>query len=326
MKFLIVTNRELQSSSARDETLFGEGVNKAGPSVLRLAWARKNKGKWRLQLIDEPSSVDPENPPSRKVLSQYMRRLKNNKKDCVVYIHGYNKKFKESIKQAHDISQLYGVGVIAFSWPSNPRIWVSEEEYKEAMSIASNSIVALDRTLEKVELCARDDRRVKSKISINLLIHSLGNYILEKFVKDPIFSGETRVFDNIIMNAADVDLDTHVEWTKNMKYARRVYATINDKDWILNLSESVNPDRLGNTPRHLTSDRLTYFDLSDGKNVGNKHQHFGTTARRNPVVKQFFSNVLHGKQGLPLPGVIFDIDKNAHVLEEKEDDRWNDRR
>ena len=50
MKFLIVTNRNLRNQNATDENLFGEKPNVRGPSELRLAWAEKLAGAWKLEL------------------------------------------------------------------------------------------------------------------------------------------------------------------------------------------------------------------------------------------------------------------------------------
>ena len=315
MKLLIITNRKIIDSAATDETLFGDQVNDKGACELRLAWAEKGAhGKWKLKLIPEPTQMKLDDVPSQAAFQEYNQLLRAKKKDCVFYIHGFNKTFEESLSQSHRIHKRYGVGVVTFSWPSNPGGWITDE-YREAKAIALNSIVALDRAFEKLGtyMCQESDEFCE--ISFNLLVHSLGNYMFEKFIRAPIFSRETRMFDNIVLNAADVNLESHEQWTDTLKYARRVYTTINEGDKILNLSEWVNPDRLGNTARNLISDRVDYFDLSDGKNVDGKHQHFEVTAAVNTVVETFFRNVLHGRQGLPLSGTSFDREKNAFILE-----------
>ena len=320
MKLLIFSNRNVKNANASDEKLFGEKVNGKGPDEIRLAWAQKSAGgKWKLKLIDEPDTVDPENPPSANVLEEFFTELSRAKNDCVVYIHGFNKSFEESIEQSNDISNRYRVGVISFSWPSNPKRWISSDEYEVAKATAINSSVALDRTISKIGSSILNAWDSDFSISLNLLVHSLGNYVLQNFVQSRLFSDETRVFDNIIMDAPDVDLENHSQWTERMKYARRRYVTINEDDWVLRHSVSRNGGqrRLGNSASDLSSEQLTYFDLSDGKNVIHKHNHFEDTAKGNMVVKQFFSRTLHGGEGLPISGVKFDEKKNAYVLVEK---------
>ncbi len=314
MKLLIVTNRKVRNGSATDNTLFGETVNDKGASELRLAWAEKiGGGRWKLALIDEPATLTLDNSPSQDAFQNYVSALHNRKKNCVFYVHGFNKTFTESLEQAHSIHKRYAVGVVAFSWPSNPGGFIVNE-YKRAQAIASNSVVALDRTFEKLGayMCQNPDELCE--ISFNLMLHSLGNFMFEQFIRNPIFSNETRLFDNIILNAADVDLASHEQWTNRLKYARRVYAIINERDNILDYSDVINPERLGNTAKYLDSHRVTYFNLTDGKNVNKKHQHFESTAEANATVELFFRKALHGDAGLPLPGTRFDALKNAHEL------------
>ena len=314
MKILVVTNRKINNSSATDHTLFGEQVNDKGASELRLAWAEKGAGgKWNLVLIPEPSRLTPENIPSLAAFREYVQILNAKKMDCVYYIHGFNKAFIETLQQAHEVHKRYGVGVIVFSWPSNPGGFIFNE-YRRAQAIASNSVVALDRTFEKLGSYLHLEPDESCEISFNLLLHSLGNYLFEMFIRHPIFSGETRIFDNIVLNAADVDHDQHNEWTHSLKYARRVFAIINERDTILGASDIINPDRLGNTTRDLDSPQLDYFDLSDGENVDKKHRHFESTASQNKVVASFFKKVLHGRQGFPLEGATFNSEKNSYEL------------
>lgn len=311
MKTLIITNRKVNNSNATDETLFGEQVNDKGASELRLAWAEKGPGgKWVLELIGEPNQLAEDNMPSREAFNEYVTALQANGKDCVFYIHGFNKSFEESLEQTHALKKRYDVGVVTFSWPANPGGFITKE-YKRAKSIASNSIIALDRTFEKFGEYMRCDADESCEVSVNLLVHSLGNYMFERFIRDPIFAGETRIFDNIVLNAADVDVDVHTQWANSLKYSRSVYALINERDRILNISDVINSDRLGNTARGLRSSRITYFDLTDGEKVKKKHQHFGSTAEANAHVKTFFTRVLHGENGFPLDGVDYNPRKNA---------------
>ena len=59
---------------------------------------------------------------------------------------------------------------------------------------------------------------------------------------------------------------------------------------------------------------MTYFDLTDGKKVIKKHQHFGNTAKANSSVEAFFKKVLHGDAGLPIQGTSYNTNKNVHEL------------
>jgi len=168
MRLLIVTNRKISNSDANDITLFGEKVNDKGASELRLAWAEKGAGgKWKLDLIPEPDPLTIDNIPSREAFREYVQILREKNMDCVYYVHGYDKKFSETLDQAHKVHKRYGVGVIVFSWPSNPGGCIISE-YRQAQAIASNSIVALDRTFEKLGSYLCVERDELCEISFNL--------------------------------------------------------------------------------------------------------------------------------------------------------------
>ena len=180
-----------------------------------------------------------------------------------------------------------------FSWPSNPGGFIPIE-YQRARAISESSAIALDRTFEAMGRYFREVREEPCEVSFNLLVHSLGNYLFEHFIRSPILAGETRFFDNIILNAADVDLLGHSEWIDKIQYSLRVYITINERDRVLDASDAINIDRLGNTVRDLKSERAIYMDLTHGQDVGKKHQHFGTTALANENVKTFFDAAFAG--------------------------------
>ena len=313
MKILIVTNRRLNGINRTDETLFGDEVNIRGASEIRLAWAERNRNRWRLQLVPEPRNMSEERRPSRVAFQDFKQQLIDNEKDCVFYIHGFNQSFLDSLQQAFDIQQRYGVAVVVFSWPSNPGGFITSE-YLMARAIARDSVMALDRVFDLMGQYLRENLNVRCDRSFNLLIHSLGNYLFEQFVRDPVFSGETRIFCNIVLNAADVDSDRHTEWVDTLRFSRRVYATINEDDQILNASDLINPDRLGNTAANLTGQRALYLDLTSGQGVGKSHQHFGETAAANAVVKAFFESALHGLEATQTDGLRFIEERNAYRL------------
>lgn len=316
MKFLVVTNRNIRNSSATDETLFGEWVNDRGPSEFRLAWAQRNsRGRWRLDLIEEPPTLTMDNLPSRVAFREFVAALADENRNALMYVHGYNSSFAESLQEAHEVAKRYELGVLLFSWPSNPGGFIPIE-YRRAQAVASNSIVAFDRVLEKLAMYACETADEGCQIAFSLLVHSLGNLIFARFVRDPIFTGETRLFDNIVLNAADVDLRDHWLWADRLVYAVRAFAIINERDSILNISDAVNANRLGNTARDLLSARLTYVDLSEGKGIGKKHRHFEASARANRVVGTFFRRTLNGAAAFPLAGFSFDDAVNAYRLDD----------
>ncbi len=311
IKMLVVTNRRLENETTTDESMFGENPNINGPAEVRLAWAEKQGKKWRLSLISEPADITSGNLPSKNVFRAFKDLLIDNNLNCVFYVHGYNKDFEESIAQGWALQKRYGVGIVVFSWASNPG-GIPPIEYPKARAIAGASSPAIDMTLEKLGRYMCEEADVDCGISLNLLTHSLGNYLFQKFVEKPLFAGETRIFDNLILHQADVDNEGHEIWVNKLRYARRVYVTINEKDKILDISDVVNPDRLGNTASDLISDRAIYFDFTDADEVNKSHQLFGETADKNSVIKDYFAKVFNGKPGENISGIRFNPTKNAY--------------
>jgi len=318
MEFLVITNRN--PTGCNDHEAFGEQVNKNGPAEIRLAWAEHTPRGWKVDIVEE--SDDKTDPPSRGVFRKLRKKLCEQGLDCVFYIHGYNQNFKDSLQQANQIQKQYeaangkdrGVAIVLFSWASNPGGWVLQE-YQQAQAIALCSQVALDRAFEKMATYFREQPNEACPVSVNLLAHSLGNYLLKGFIESPIFSKETRMFHNILLHQADVDSKDHQDWVNRLRYSRRVYVTVNENDLILGLSDLINADRLGNTSRNFVADRAIYVDFSDAKNVGKDHQLFGKTADENSNVKDFFYRAFRGEAAHTGAGIRHDPNRNAYEVE-----------
>lgn len=309
-RMLVVTNRRLNNPSANNEKLFGENPHINGPAEVRLAWAEKQGKKWKLSLIKEPDPIEVESLPSKNIFLEFKKTLKSNDQNCAFYVHGYNKDFDETLSQGWEMQRRYGVGVVLFSWASNPG-GIPPFDYPKARAIAGASSPALDMTLEKLGRYMCDEVDSDCEISLNLIVHSLGAYLFQRFVEKPLFAGETRIFDNLILHQADVDSIGHESWVDKLRFARRIYITVNERDKILDISDIANPDRLGNTASNFNSQRAKYFDFTEAKKIRKAHQLFGKPAEKNIVVKRFFSQILNGESAEELNGIHFNSGKNA---------------
>lgn len=318
---VVISNRNV-NEAANDDNVFGEQPNAKGLDEIRVATATYTaEQKWFVDLLPEPDNLDVNNIPSRQLFEQILTDIKTGvrRSNWVFYIHGFNQSFRSSLDACQEISQTYGVDVINFSWPSNPGGFVTDE-YKQARQAAKASSNALDRTLEKLGnyLTNRTFEEISScTISLNLLIHSLGNYLVENFVREPIFSDQIGIFDNIIFHQADVDNRGHREWIDKIEYGKRLYATINENDSVLKASNAINRARLGNTASLLNSQRMIYLDFTDAKNVDNNHGLFRGVPN-NESLNQFFQMVFTGRRGETAPGFIYNQRTNTFRIEENE--------
>ena len=315
---LVVSNRavavdRLNAAGVADEKLFGETVNQKGPDELRFAYAERRRGRWRVELVPEPDRISRTSPPSKKVFKHLRRRLMRECKNCVFFIHGFNQSFKESLVRAQKIEERYDVEVVVFSWPSNPG-GVIIEEYKRAKAAARASVNALDRTFEKMQHYLRTPfKRSELRnchVSFNLMAYSLGNYLLQKYVENPIFSGETVIFDNVVLTQADVDNQSHAHWVSRVETGKHVFVTINENDHVLKWSDlNFQRDRLGRTARGLNAPDVVYVDFTGGPGVGNTHGFYHEDT--NEPIRQLFAEMLNGRPIFAPAGFVYNERKNA---------------
>ncbi|NJN88739.1 MAG: alpha/beta hydrolase [Leptolyngbyaceae cyanobacterium SL_7_1] len=243
------------------------------------------------------------------------------RRDWLFYIHGFNLSFKGNLAECRRIQAKYNVNIIAFSWPSNQGGF-ARDEYRDARQAAKASSFALDRTLEKLGgyLLERADRLRDEpdtpgcKLSLNLISYSLGSYLMESYIRQPIFSSETRIFDNVIFLQSDVDSKAHGDWIDRID-SRRIYATINERDSILKISTIINPPRLGNTAENLIALRPIYLDFTDAPRVGMTHNLL-LDVQGNQVVDRVFQRLLSGGRGELVKGLVYDPRLNAFRVDE----------
>lgn len=313
---IVITNRQVNPDQT-DAGLFGDTPNSKGLDELRLAKATYEGNSWRLELLPE-RDLNAGLMPSELLFREIMSGIRRGiyRKHWVFYIHGFNQSFSQALEASHTISRLYDVDIILFTWPSNPGGFVTDE-YKRAQQAARASANAIDRTLAKLGhyLASRPPEDIQAcQVSINLLIHSLGNYLIENFVRRPIFLEERRIFDNIIFHQADVDNQFHRFWIDRLSYGRRMYVTINEQDQVLKVSDLINPGRLGNVLQSLDAKRAIYVDFTSGSHVGGSHNLF-IEVLENPSAREFFRRVLRGGRGEIVDGFRFDIRLNVFRLE-----------
>ena len=298
MKLIVITNRNLNEGES-GEKLFGERTNKKGAGEIRLAHASKSSnGEWHVSLVEEaPDITNNGILPSRIVFRESWSELKGSGRSTVLYVHGYNTSFVDSLEEAWDIKKTYDVEVVLFSWPSNPGgiLPTGYTEYRLAARTANASSPAFESALAKLSTYLRElGNDPECDISLNLMCFSQGNFLFQKYVESLFFDGDTRIFDNILLMQADVDNPGHERWTGELRYCRRIYVTINENDWVLRTSDVVNRERLGASTNNLISKHVRYVDFTDTEGIGKKHGYFRSQQLPNDRVKDFFKLVLTG--------------------------------
>ena len=262
---------------------------------------------------------------SLKIACELFTSAMEKGKNLVFFSHGYNNDIKDVLVTAAKIEAAYGVIVVIFSWPSNG----TKLSYLSDKDDARQSAVALSRFAAKIDeyhrlLTEANSRRMldkaiakhpdnheearalysrlvdaECKVSLNLVCHSMGNYVF-KYSTLPSSTYMTNlVFDNIALIAADVNNRGHASWLETINVRNRLYVVINENDSALKWSRRKPGDaqkaRLGHYLKGLAAENATYIDITHSTGVGSEHSYFkGSPITKNKKLKAMFSGIFNG--------------------------------
>lgn len=243
---------------------------------------RVSRGKISLCPEQAPEGTNELRDPSKVVYGSTemfdgLRKAMLEDRDILVYVHGYNTSWKDAVAGALTLQERLNAPdvrgdapddllVVLFTWPSDGKKtpWVA---YKSDRLDAAASGFAMGRALLKLrdflatlspEL-ERDtpDRKQACGRRINVLCHSMGNFVLQNAIERmEIEAGGRRLprlFEQVFLCAADVDDDVLQPdgAMRNLPdLCRGVHVFFNRGDLALAISDNTgkgNPERLGST-------------------------------------------------------------------------------
>lgn len=337
-RIFFVTNRKPNRKKA--PTSFGEDFSSDGTASLRYGYADVSGtklSKYKLVVADESLVYDDDRVEldassvfgSVEVMNRVRQEMTDKSNDTVVFVHGYNVKFKEALTAAAELSvQLRshasgkGVNVVLFSWPSDGSS-MPYLAYASDRQDARPSGPALARAFLKLAKFLRGaTAEEECGQRVHLLAHSMGNYVLRHAVQEirANHSGRLpRVFDEIFMMAADEDDDTFEYLYKLQslpRLAKRVNVYFNQGDVALQISDKTkgNPDRLGTDGPRLPQQvpaKVCQVDCTPVVKGLVEHSYYKDSPR---VVKDMLF-VLSGQPADEIPGRKYVPDSNRYRLE-----------
>ena len=174
--------------------------------------------------------------------------------DALGILHGFFNTFEASIEGSARVlvnANVPDVPLFVFAWPSKGKV----TGYLPDRKAATRSGEAFARAVQKfIEYVRSLSRREFCNHEVNLLAHSMGNYVL-RFGLQAIRERhpellERQIFSDVILVAADEDADALEREDKLQllsRLARRITVYYTDLDGALWTSDNVkfNPDRLG---------------------------------------------------------------------------------
>jgi esterase/lipase superfamily enzyme len=286
------TNRNQNRRKPPDN--FGDRFHNDGPQFYRVGVCRVEKKSedpdtgYKLtgvSLAKETKSGPPVTLGSTAIFKELRKKMRTDKRDILIYIHGFANSFKSSIARAAQISDSYRITkpdgkdyqpyIFAFSWPSNGQVvppWQYFSDRDDAEASGKAMARSLLRLVEFLDETNAGGNQCTQRL--HLIVHSMGNWALRhtlqglRHLAGP--AAMKPIFENVLLMAADED-DDALEVGQEAKLAllprlaRRihVYHSSDDRALVISDKTKFNPDRLGfNGPRTFSglSTRITAID------------------------------------------------------------------
>lgn len=287
---------------------------------------------------------------SLRVACELMEQAVREKRHLLIFVHGYNNDMKDVLSTAERLETLYNVIVVPFSWPANGGGPVSGTlAYLDDKQDARVSMDALNRFFAKIRLYhemltktgrralwqravdedgSRDNREAVQErfsellhedcpVKLNLLCHSMGNYVLKYALRPGAAAASQLIFDNVSLVAADTNNHDHPTWVERIQVRNRLYIVINENDFALGWSRrkpgAEQRVRLGHYLKNLVARNARYLDITRASAVGNTHGYFtGKPVESNAALKTLFQAAFEG--GRAEEPLLYAADINAYRL------------
>ena len=258
-------------------------------------------------------------------------QARKEKKHILFYVHGYNNDVADIVASVRQMERQYpNLLVVPFSWPAKGGGALSgTANYLDDKRDARVSSGALDRVFEHIrsthqllveaqnkELWEAAKRRHGAnleaaraafaaaqarvcKVSINLMCHSMGCYVLKYATLPAAAKIRTVIFDNVCLVAADTNNHDHIAWVQEIEVKGGVYVVINEDDNALQWSRRKPGDeqraRLGHYLHGLNASNGVYVDITRASGVGAEHSYFkGKVVRDNAKLGRLFGKMFSG--------------------------------
>ncbi len=256
-RIYFATNRDPN----RKGTGFGSKFSPDGLACLRFGWAERSGAAIAVNIAEEQlvanaqgTAEDPQQCRygSLEVFAELRDAMARNAQDTLVFVHGYNSSFRDSLRSGFKLAaQFPELNILVFSWPSDGSMapWLA---YASDRHDAAASGPALARGLLKLTdfLCQSDADKCQQQV--HLMAHSMGAYVLRHALQYYRKSSPQirQVLGEIALLAADEDSNAFEVKRKLQllpQMASRVSVYFNRKDQAMAISDLTkgNPERLG---------------------------------------------------------------------------------
>lgn len=230
--------------------------------------------------------------PKQNLEEAFKDVVKN--KDIVVYGEGMGKVFPGNVDRATRLTRIYNVTTLMFDWPTYRPNLSGGRNYKLARiqsTEVAESFCKLFNELEKLKPNIKAD-----SLNLSLLLHSLGNRLIKEGVTNNFIEVKTKLFDNIVLNAACVKKFGHKNWLEKLNIQNEIYLTRNNKDRTLNLARlAACTEQLGRHWGFGKAHNAIYLNFSPV--LEREHNYFLliSVLIKHPDIKAIYADIFHGK-------------------------------
>ncbi|MEI7869531.1 MAG: alpha/beta hydrolase [Candidatus Methylumidiphilus sp.] len=204
-------------------------------------------------------------------IDQVLGGLFEHKKPFVLYVHGRGDEPKktEQGKILEKLEQQYGVKVLMFNWDSKAKFVLSRP-----VAHADEAAPYLSDVVAKIINYRKLHQEARS-IPISLLVHSMGNIVLQQAIDKDLKLSESDgpLFMNILMTGSDADAEGHNLWVEKLSAKGEIMITINKQDGTLSWSKhDSGKTPLGINPKEPLAKNAHYLNVTGL--VGKTHRLF----------------------------------------------------
>jgi esterase/lipase superfamily enzyme len=207
------------------------------------------------------------------------RQVCNERREALVFIHGYNTSFEGSLRAAANLAsvlELDGAAVV-YSWPSRGALW----GYPLDGDVATN-----DENVAELTSILRDVATQQGVQRVYVVAHSMGNRLLVRALQrmrsmEPP-NARRHLFTEIVFASPDVAQDyfrTSVEDASRLAGRLTLYASNDDRALVVSRFLHLGGLRAGQTGANILVNGLDTIDTSAAMSSGYEHDDFVGPAR-----------------------------------------------
>jgi hypothetical protein len=214
---------------------------------------------------------------------------------AIVYAEGYGKTLPGGLDRATRLTRTYLTLTIFFDWPTYDPAYSQTKNYYLTIETSKKASLPFSELLNQLEAL-----KVKGGLeyqSMSLILHSMGNLLMENAIQKHAFQLKDTLFNAIILNAACTKKTHHRQWVEKITFSQSVYITLNNKDGVLRLAKILSfRQQLGLHAGHHLAKNATYINFS--RDLTSEHNYFlySDVLREHPKAKNMYRTLFAGKK------------------------------